>query len=78
MYQLQKYPGTAAQLENGSTVTPVATLKDEHGGVSHIIVDDHCYVLINSAAEDGSFRMSYHWYPEAVEVMKQLPVPSKP
>ena len=54
-----------------SVVHPVATLKDEFGGVSHIIVDDHCYVLLNKI--DGEFKMAYHWYEEAVEALKGLP-----
>jgi hypothetical protein len=34
-----------ATLLNGAEITPIATLKDEYGGVAHIWADDHCYVL---------------------------------
>ena len=74
MYKLQETPDEIVTLNNGSEVTPIATLKDEHGGVSHIIIDDHCYVLVNGAAERG-FSSVNHWYPEAVEAMKTLPTP---
>lgn len=72
MYQLQDKPDSNVTLENGSEVMPVATLKDEHGGVSHIIEDDSCYVLVNGSADRG-FRTVKHWYPEAVEALKSLP-----
>lgn len=34
-------------MDDGGQAEPVATLADEYGGVSHWIVDDHCYVLVN-------------------------------
>ena len=69
-----------AVLDTGATVTPVATLKDEWGGVAHIIEDDHCYVLIlnQSSQQSGTFRMSTHWFPEAVDALKTLPTPRMP
>jgi len=76
MYKLQVSPDTEATLDNGSIVTPIATLKDEYGGISHIIEDDHCYVLINGSA-NRDFLMTYHWYQEAVDVLKGLPVLSQ-
>jgi hypothetical protein len=75
VYKLQDSPDNEARLENGAIATPIATLKDEHGGVSHIIEDDHCYVLINNCGDEGSFRMSKHWYADAIDAVKQLPLP---
>lgn len=75
MYTLQEKPDATAVLESGSEVRPVATLKDEHGGVSHIIVDDHCYVLVNGS-DDRPFSMVAWWYREAVAALQQLPLPS--
>lgn len=34
-------------MDNGVLAVPVASLADEHGGMSHWILDDHCYVLVN-------------------------------
>lgn len=85
MYKLQEKPDKEACLENGSTVRPLATLKDEYGGISHIILDDHCYVLINLHHDQNpppknrntgkEFTMVRHWYREAVEAIKILPLP---
>lgn len=72
IYSLQGTPDVEALLENGSKVIPLATLKSEYGGVSHIIKDDHCYVLINRIGLEGPFRMSYHWFNEAVDALKHL------
>ena len=44
MYILQEKPDGIAKLTNDSEITPLMTLKDEWGGISHIIEDDHCYV----------------------------------
>jgi len=76
MYKLMDNPDSVAFLDNGSSITPIATLKDEYGGVSHIIIDDHCYVLVNKLGKSGSFIMTHHWYPEAVDAMKTLPTPT--
>jgi hypothetical protein len=70
MYRLQLKPDAVVLLDGSGLsrqATPIATLKDEYGGVSNIIVDDHCYVLVN-----GSNTVK-HWYHEAVEVLKTLP-----
>ena len=74
MYKLQKEPDKKVTLKSGSIAIPLATLKDEYGGISHIIEDDHCYVLINGA-KDRPFITVKHWYPEAVEAIKTLPTP---
>ena len=73
-YKLQELPDESAFLKSGSRINPVATLKDEYGGVSHIIMDDGCYVLVNGS-RGGEFAKVYHWYPEAVDAMKSLPTP---
>ena len=39
MYILRDKPDPGVTLKNGSQCTPVATLRDAYGGVSHIIVD---------------------------------------
>ena len=74
MYVLQDKPDAKVTLESGSEYTPIATLKDEYGGISHIIEDDHCYVLVNGST-DRPFKKVHHWYPEAVEAMKKMPTP---
>ena len=85
MYQLQKNSDKEIFLENGSKVHPLATLRDEYGGISHIILDDHCYVLVNLHHDQNpppknrntgkEFSMVCHWYREAVEALKRLPSP---
>ena len=75
MYVLQDKPDARVTLRSGSVCIPVATLKDEYGGISHIIVDDHCYVLVNGSCERG-FATVKHWYKEAVQALQGLPLPS--
>lgn len=72
MYVLQDKPDASAVTKGGNTFTPVATLKDEYGGVSHIAVDDHCYVLYNGSVE-GQFKPTAWWYAEAVKALINLP-----
>jgi hypothetical protein len=74
MYKIQETPDEKVILRNGSIATPIATLKDEYGGISHIIEDDHCYVLVNGSKERG-FATVKHWYAEAVKAIKTLPTP---
>lgn len=77
MYKLQEKPDDCAMMNGGCDlcvpimVTPVATLKDEHGGVSHIIIDDHCYVLMNGT--EASVAPVRHWFHEAVAALQGLP-----
>jgi hypothetical protein len=74
-YILQETPDPSCVYRaTGEEVTPVATLRDPYGGVSQIIVDDHCYVLLNGTYEKG-FAPSPYWYSEAVAAMKTLPLP---
>jgi hypothetical protein len=66
-----------AFMENGDRVSPLVTLHDGCGGVSHIIKDDGCFVLINRASSDGgllggnffAYRYATHWFPEAVKAL---------
>lgn len=76
-------------MDNGVQAEPVASLADEYGGVSHWIVDDHCYVLVNmidARAKQGVGNLHVvgeepqrvgkmvAWiYAEALEVLKELP-----
>lgn len=60
--------------DSNSIVNPIATLKDEFGGVCQIINDDHCYVICLKQ-NDGTFRPSNHIFNEAFEVLKNLPSP---
>ena len=57
-----------------SISTPVATLADEYGGRAQIGVDDGCYVLY-LLQEDGSYKHTAWIFPEAHEVLKDLPDP---
>ena len=71
MYQLQENPDQNAQLKNGEVFHPVATLKDEHGGVAHIAVDDGCYVLC--LERDDGCIWSTHWFKEVLGAVQSLP-----
>jgi len=79
MYVLQDKPGKfyLHASDDREAHHAVATLKDGHGGIAHIYTDDHCYVL--ALASENAWpqvaRPSYHWFPEAVEVLKTLPLP---
>lgn len=58
---------------NGEPLNPVATLSDEYGARAQIAIDDHCYVLY---LKRGVYYIQvYHWFREAVEVLKTLPLP---
>ena len=68
MYVVQEKPDKEVCMTNLSKHVPLVTLKDEYGGVSHIILDDNCYVLVNGSQE-GGFRTVKHWYSEAVQAL---------
>lgn len=74
MYVFQDKPDGESITSTGS-IKPVATLKDEHGGISQIAIDDHCYVLYNGS-DDRPFVAVKHWFKEAVEALKLLPLPN--
>lgn len=74
---------------NGDELNPIATLKDEYGGVAHIGIDDHCYVLYLQKTEnigatvaqskDITFCVGVtHIFPEAFEILKTLPLLTMP
>ena len=73
MYKLQEKPEKEFKTKTG-IMHPVVTLKDEYGGVGHIAIDDHCYVLYNGS-KDGIFKAVRHWYKEVVRVLRGLPLP---
>lgn len=58
-----------------SIVSPVATLKDEFGGVCQIINDDHCYVVCLKQ-QDGTYKPTTHIFKEAFEVLSKLESPN--
>ncbi|MCK5607752.1 hypothetical protein KAR91_38070 [Candidatus Pacearchaeota archaeon] len=79
MYR-RAFTDKSAVNKNGDELNPVATLKDEYGGVAHIGIDDHCYVLYLQRTEGGilaeerTFCVGVtHIFPEAFEVLKTLP-----
>ena len=65
LYTLQETP------EESVTTSIIATLKNEYDGVANITMDDGCYVL---KLKDKS---TSYWFPEAVDILKHLPVPGK-
>ncbi|MCK5602669.1 hypothetical protein KAR91_12385 [Candidatus Pacearchaeota archaeon] len=78
MYQLQKEPDKEFTLGNGARHAPLATLKDEYGGIAQICNDDHCYVLyLGGEWEDKGqlYQITNHWFSEAVAALKTLPLP---
>ena len=82
MYELQEKPTKEIILESGGTVNPLATLKDEYGGVAQICIDDHCYVLyllyqIESRLGGKSevYGSTPYWFSEAVAALKTMPLP---
>jgi len=62
--------------QSGNIRTPVATLADEYGGRAQIGTDDDCYVLY-LIQEDGSYKRTAWIFPEAHEVLKDLPGPNR-
>lgn len=66
-YKLCSVPDDYAVLSNGTEVTPLATLTDEHGGVSHIIMDGGCYVLCNGT--EHMVSLVTHWHEEATQAL---------
>ena len=60
------------EMDNGAFLHPVATLKDESGGICQIISDDHCYIVcLNQAG--GKYKPTFHLFREVLEVLKELP-----
>lgn len=61
----------AREINGGRSIAHL-TLADEYGGRFHIIVDDHCYVLL--CEHDGEFTQTSHWFREALVALRQLPL----
>jgi hypothetical protein len=59
------------EINNGGNIARL-TLADEYGGRFHIIVDDHCYVLM--CEREGKCTASSHWFAEAILALRQLPL----
>lgn len=47
-----------------------------NGGASAIIIDDHCYLVVNRIPKTDLFRPSAWIFPEALEALKTLPPPA--
>jgi len=62
--------------QSGSVNKPIATLADEYGGRAQVGVDDNCFVLY-LLQEDGAYKRTAYIFPEAHEVLKDLPDPRK-
>lgn len=71
MYKIQDRPDGEITLASGAKTLPLATLKDEYGGISHIIQDDHCFVLVNGTLAKP-FRPVHHWYWQAAVALAGL------
>jgi hypothetical protein len=58
----------------GTEWTPIATLKDEHNGVCHVVIDDGCYVayLYNEAS---GFVPTHYIFPELHKELSEMPAP---
>ena len=62
-------------------VMAAASLADEYGGEAHIIPDDKCYVLLvekgsKKVGGEKAYISTCWWFKEAVEALKDLPLPS--
>lgn len=71
LYEVQEIPDESVTLDSGSIKNPLVTLKNGCGGISHIIMDDHCYVLVNGS-DNRPCRMACYWYPEAAKALAKL------
>ena len=67
------WAGRSSRSSEQDTVTPVKTLTDGYGGRAHIVVDDHCYLLLLEHS-DGKCHATAWWFAAAVDALRQLPV----
>lgn len=58
---------------HGVEYEPVATLSDKHGGLVHIVEDDHCYVCYIHSNELDGFVATHYIFPELHEALCSLP-----
>lgn len=56
---------------SGIDYKPIATLKDPHGGVCHVVEDDGCYVAFLNV-DDVGFVPVVHIFPELHSVLCEL------
>lgn len=56
-------------LDNGTDAVSVAEFNN---GSSHIICDDHCWVIVNHYSKRG-YAYTHHVFPEAMKYLKMLP-----
>lgn len=61
------------KLKNGIEINSIITLKNGSGQMCHITEDDHCYVLYNQNSPEESANKITHIFPEAFEILKELP-----
>jgi len=75
MYQLVE-PSLSITIKGlDEKIAPIATLKDEYGGICHIIEDDHCFVVCLEKA-DGISNPTTHLFKEVIEAIKTLKIPA--
>lgn len=60
---------------DGIEWTSVVSLRDNAGGIAHIVVDDHCYILYQGSNDRG-FRRYHYIYSEIHNALKGLPDPA--
>jgi hypothetical protein len=74
MYKQTETTKKIIMFNSGNIISPIVTLKDEHGGICQIINDDHCYVICLKK-EDGTYSPTTHIFKEVFNVLKGLPEP---
>lgn len=62
------------EMDNGIVRHPIATLKDDFGGICQIVSDDHCYIVCLKQT-DGKYKPTFHLFEEVLTVLKELPYP---
>ena len=77
---LEKYEEYGRGIEftdnNGINWKSVVSLKDDAGGITHIVKDDGCYLLYHGSERRGNYHRSSYIFPEAHAALKELPDPS--
>jgi hypothetical protein len=63
------------EMHNSIALHPIATLKDEFGGVCQIVSDDDCYIVCLKQT-DGKYKPTFHLFKEVLAVLKELPNPN--
>lgn len=63
----------SAMRANGNKIMPVASLEDEYGGIVHMWIDDHCYVIGINDGLEGDLVILTHIFLEVFQVLKTLP-----